>query len=95
MIVHYGLPKGCFVFIVNLDYRYHPAVNDDYVVPDVLVVHDREDLRDTYYCGVPKFVAEIVSPATVLYDRRDKLKIYQEAVSYLQRGCKKSCVFGK
>lgn len=77
--IYYGLPKGSLVFTGNLDYRYHSAVNDDYVIPDVLVVHDRENLRDTYYCGIPKFVVEIVSPATVLHDRRDKLKIYQEA----------------
>lgn len=78
-IIHYGLPKGSLVFTGNLNYRYHPTVNDDCVVPDVLVVHDRENLRDTYYCGIPKFVVEIVSPATVLHDRMDKLKIYQEA----------------
>ncbi|MFR8313656.1 MAG: Uma2 family endonuclease [Ruminococcus sp.] len=66
------------VFTGNLDYRYHPAVNDDYVVPDVLWCYDRKNLRDTY-CGIPKFVVEIVSPATVLHDRKDKLKIYQEA----------------
>ena len=77
--IHYKRPKGSLVFTGNLDYRYHSAVNDDYVVPDVLVVHDRENLRDTYYCGIPKFVVEIVSPATVLHDRRDKPKIYQEA----------------
>lgn len=77
--IHYGRPKGSLVFIGNLDYRYPPAVNDDYVVPDVLVVHDRENLRETYYCGVPKFVAEIVSPATVLHDRKYKPKIYQDA----------------
>ena len=78
-IIQYGLPKGSVVFTGNLDYRYHPTVNDDCVVPDVLVVHDRENLRDTFYCGIPKFVVEIVSPATVLHDRKDKLKIYQEA----------------
>lgn len=77
--IHYGLPKGCLVFIGNLNYRYHSVINDDCVVPDVLVVHDRENLRDTYYCGVPKFVAEVVSSATVLHDRKDKLKIYQES----------------
>lgn len=78
-IIHYGLPKSSLVFIGNLDYRYHSQINDDCVVPDVLVVHDRENLRDTYYCGVPKFVAEIVSPATVMHDRKYKPKIYQEA----------------
>ena len=77
--IYYGLPKGSLVFTGNLDYRYHPTVNDDCVVPDVLVVHDRKNLRDTYYCRIPKFVVEIVSPATVLHDRKDKLKIYQEA----------------
>lgn len=77
--IHDGLEKGNLVFIGNLDYRYQPEANDDYVVPDILVVHDREKLIETYYCGVPKFVAEIISPATILRDRKDKMEIYRKS----------------
>ena len=27
----------CLVFMENLDYRYHPEENDDYVVPDIMI----------------------------------------------------------
>ena len=26
----------CLAFIENLDYKYHPEINDDYVIPDVI-----------------------------------------------------------
>ena len=32
----------CLAFIENLDYKYHPDINDDYVVPDVMIVCDRK-----------------------------------------------------
>lgn len=32
----------CLAFIENLDYKYYPEVNDDYVIPDVMIVCDRK-----------------------------------------------------
>lgn len=66
------------VFTGNLDLKYHPDLNDDYVTPDIMVVTDRTKLKDGSYYGVPPFVVEIISPTTVLRDRKDKLHIYQE-----------------
>ena len=69
----------CLAFMENLDYKYHPEVNDDYVIPDVMIVCDRKHLKGGSYLGVPKFIVETLSPATALRDKTDKKDIYQEA----------------
>ena len=69
----------CLAFMENLDYKYHPEVNDDYVIPDVMIVCDRKHLKGGSYLGVPKFIVETLSPATALRDKTDKKEIYQEA----------------
>ena len=32
--------KENFVKTENLDYKYHPEITDDYVIPDVMIVCD-------------------------------------------------------
>ena len=61
-IIGYGL-KGsiCLVFMENLDYKYHPDVNDDYVCPDVMIICDRKHLKGGSYSGVPRYIAETLS----------------------------------
>ena len=79
----------CLAFIENLDYKYHPEINDDYVIPDVMIVCDRKYLKGGAYSGVPKFIVETLSPATALRDKTDKKEIYQEAgveIYYLEDG---------
>lgn len=34
----------CLTFMENLDYRYHVEENDDYVIPDVMVICNRKHL---------------------------------------------------
>ena len=46
----------CIVSIENLDFKYHPDVNDDYLCPDIMVICDRKNLRGGAYSGVPKFI---------------------------------------
>ena len=67
------------VFMGNLDYKYHADINDDYVIPDVMVACDRKHLKGGSYSGVPKFIAETLSPATALGDKTVKKEIYQNA----------------
>lgn len=67
------------VFMGNLDYKYHADINDDYVIPDVMVACDRKHLKGGYYSGVPKFIAETLSTATALRDKTVKKEIYQNA----------------
>ncbi len=79
-IVKSGL-KGslCLAFMENLDYSYHPEENDDYVVPDVMVICDRKHLKGGCYSGVPKFIVETLSPSTALRDRTEKKDAYEKA----------------
>lgn len=67
----------CRVFIENLDYKYHPDINDDYIVPDIMIVCDRKHLKGSAYTGVPKFVVETLSPATSMRDMTVKKDIYE------------------
>ena len=79
-IIKNGLKNSlCLVFIENLDFKYHPEENDDYLCPDVMVVCDRKHLKGGAYTGVPKFIVETMSPSTAKRDRTDKKDIYERA----------------
>ena len=69
----------CLTFMENLDYRYHVEENDDYVIPDIMVICDRKHLKGRAYTGVPRFIVETLSPATALNDKTIKKDIYQNA----------------
>ena len=63
----------------NLDFKYHPEENDDYVIPDIMIICDRKHLKGGSYSGVPKFIAETLSPPTALRDKTDKMQAYEKA----------------
>lgn len=69
----------CMVFMENLDYKYRPDVNDDYLCPDIMVICDRKHLKGGAYSGVPKFIAETLSPSTAKRDRAEKKDIYENS----------------
>lgn len=79
-IIKRGL-KGsvCTVSIENLDFKYHPEVNDDYLCPDIMVICDRKQLKGGAYSGVPRFIAETLSHSTAKRDRTEKKDIYEKA----------------
>lgn len=79
-IIKQGLKNSiCLVTMENLDFKYHPQVNDDYLCPDIMVICDRKHLKGGSYSGVPKFVAETLSPSTAKRDRAEKKDIYEQA----------------
>lgn len=79
-IIKYGLKDSlCLVFIGNLDFKYHPDVNDDYLCPDIMIVCDRKHLKGSFYSGVPKFIVETLSPSTAKKDKTVKKDIYEQA----------------
>lgn len=79
-IIKNGLKDSlCMVFMGNLDYKFHPDVNDDYIVPDIMVVCDRKKLKGGAYYGTPKFIVETLSPSTAMRDRSEKKEIYEKA----------------
>lgn len=79
-IIKMGLRDSiCLVSMENLDFRYHPEENDDYLCPDIMLICDRKHLKGGTYSGTPKFVAETLSPSTAKKDRAEKKEIYEKA----------------
>ncbi len=79
-VIKMGLKDSlCLVFMENLDYRYHPEESDDYVIPDIMILCDRKNLKGGSYSGTPKFIVETLSPTTALRDRADKKDLYEKA----------------
>ncbi|MCM1542297.1 MAG: Uma2 family endonuclease [Blautia sp.] len=79
-VIRQGLKDSlCLVFMENLDFKYHPEENDDYLCPDIMVICDRKHLKGGSYSGVPKFIAETLSPSTAKRDKSEKKDIYEKA----------------
>jgi len=79
IISNYLRNNVCKVFMENLDFKYHPDINDDYVCPDIMIICDRKHLKGGSYYGVPKFVVETLSHSTAKRDRTEKKDIYEQA----------------
>lgn len=78
--IRIGLKNSlCLVFMENLDFKYHPNINDDYLRPDIMVICDRKHLKGGSYSGVPKFIVETLSPSTAKRDKAEKKDIYENA----------------
>lgn len=58
----------------NLDFKYHPDVDDDYLCPDIMIVCDRKHLKGGSYSGVPKFIAETQSRRAIPQSRGTERK---------------------
>lgn len=69
----------CLVFMENLDFKYQPEKSDDYVIPDIMIVCDRNKIKGGSYTGVPKFIVETLSPSTAMRDLSAKKDIYETA----------------
>ena len=79
-IIGNGLKNSMFfASMENLDFKYHPEENDDYVCPDIMIVCDRKNLKGSAYSGTPRFIAETLSNATAKRDRTEKKDIYEKA----------------
>ena len=69
----------CLVFMENLDFQYQPEKSDNYIIPDIMIVCDRKQIKGGCYTGVPKFVVETLSPSTAMRDLSTKKAIYEAA----------------
>ena len=56
-----------------------PKKKGDYVIPDFFVLCDRSKHKRDGVHGSPDLIAEVLSPATALYDRGLKKDLYQES----------------
>ena len=69
-----GGGNPCKAYVAPFD-----VVLDDFTVvqPDVCVVCDPAQIQDGRCQGAPRFVAEVLSPATASKDRNEKLRLYE------------------
>lgn len=68
--------KTCMPFMSTVDVK----LSDwDIVQPDLIVVCDKETIKDTHIDGVPSLVIEVLSPSTEKEDRHQKLNLYAKA----------------
>ena len=65
----------CVVSVENLDLY---LSDDEYVIPDIMIICDRNQIKKDKYRGVPKFVAETLSPATSFKDKTIKKEKYAQ-----------------
>lgn len=63
----------CGVYMENLDLY---ISDDEWLVPDIMVICSRKDIVKNMYKGVPKFVVETASPSTAHRDRTIKMQKY-------------------
>ena len=64
----------CAIFMENLDFCYCED-SEDYVIPDIMIICDRKNLKKGTYRGIPKFIVETLSPSTAFRDRTKKKEI--------------------
>jgi len=68
--------KPCKPFIAPIDVK----LSDwDIVQPDLIVVCDKDSIKDTHVDGAPSLVIEVLSPSTEKKDRHQKLELYAKA----------------
>ena len=74
--------KGsCVVYAENVALYTNELNNNDgknYYLPDVMVICDKNGIKDDGIHTVPKFVAEVTSDATRKFDYNQKLEMYKK-----------------
>lgn len=79
-IIKQGLKNSiCLDSMGNLDFKFQPEENDDYLCPDIMIICDRNQLKGGSYSGIPRFIAETLSPSTAKRDKSEKKDIYENA----------------
>lgn len=68
----------CRVFGDGVQYQWRE--NDDkIVIPDASINCNIRDRKNVSFTGIPRFVMEVLSDATEIYDRNEKMEIYCKA----------------
>lgn len=53
----------CLVFMENPDYKYQSDIDDNYVIPDIMIICDRKHLKGGSYSGIPSLSPRHLAPA--------------------------------
>ena len=65
----------CTASVENLDLY---LSDNEYVIPDIMLICDRNKIKKDKYRGVPRFIVETLSPATSLKDKTVKKEKYAQ-----------------
>ncbi|MDO4336657.1 MAG: Uma2 family endonuclease [Eubacteriales bacterium] len=65
----------CTASVENLDLY---LSDDEYVIPDIMLICDRNKIKKDKYRGVPSFIVETLSPATSFKDKTVKKEKYAQ-----------------
>ena len=68
--------KPCKPFIAPTDLK---LSDEDVVQPDLMVVCDKDQIKESHVEGAPALVVEILSPSTQSHDRKRKMVLYARA----------------
>lgn len=69
--------KTCKVFMDNIDI-YLDEEKNNYVIPDMSILCEPNNFKDDGYHGVPSLIVEVLSPTSIIRDRREKFKLYEK-----------------
>ncbi len=70
------LNKKCDVFPAPTDVK---LSEEDIVQPDLLIVCDKNKIKNTHIEGAPTLIVEIISPSSATYDRVHKMRLYAKS----------------
>lgn len=65
----------CRVFGDGVQYQWYENGNE-VVIPDASINCNTRDRKNISFTGVPRFVMEVLSDSTEVYDRTEKMQIY-------------------
>ncbi|MFZ2654939.1 MAG: Uma2 family endonuclease [Victivallales bacterium] len=66
----------CKLFSSPIDIK---LSEEDIVQPDIVLVCDKSQIKETHIEGAPALVVEVVSPSSAVHDRMRKMRLYAEA----------------
>lgn len=69
----------CFVYSDNVQYKWLTEKGEEKtVIPDASINCQTKKKRGNSFVGIPRFVMEVLSPSTELYDRGEKMELYRQ-----------------
>ena len=74
--LNYFHNKKCTPFLSPIDIK---LSEEDIVQPDIVVVCDKTQIKETHIEGAPSLAVEIISPSSAMQDRMRKMQLYAEA----------------
>ena len=69
----------CFVYSDNVQYKFMSEDGEEKtLIPDASINCQTKKKRGSSFVGIPRFVMEVLSPATEKYDRNEKMELYRQ-----------------